>query len=142
MSNRPDITDTGLSDKMVAQGELLRMARAEGLPIKGRTLRFWATKGLIPYPSRIAGNGMRGYYPLSMLTRLRRICSLRKRSLNEIKLIIEKEPIPCTMRFIDDTGRPHEYTVLYTMSMEKIGDYVEEVRLMEDGSMVVVNRRI
>lgn len=130
-----------MSDEMLTQEEFLAAARSEGMDIKYRTLRSWASKGLFPRPTRIPGRGMQGFYPASLLLDLRRVCALRKRSIEEIKMILTREPSAHTMQFIDDAGRPHEYMVLFTLSRSQKGGRIEETRLLEDGSLVVVTTK-
>lgn len=61
------------------------MARARGIDIGERTLRYWAQVGLIPKPLKVKGKGNRAFYPASLVDRLAAIKALRGLSVEEIK---------------------------------------------------------
>jgi hypothetical protein len=127
------VTDRQMADTLVTRQELARMARSEGLDVSVRTLRYWSEKGLIEKPIRIPGNGMQGYYPVTTLEDLRRICALRRRSIEEMKSILTQ---PCRkMRFLEG-DKLKEFRVLFTIPMRG-----REIRFLEDGSFVLVERR-
>jgi len=78
-----------LSDELITRKELAKKALSSGYRITERTLRYWAKEGLIPKPVFIKGD-KRAYYPVSLLSRLAIIEGLRRKSLKEIRRVLEK----------------------------------------------------
>ncbi len=60
--------------------ELVRLAQAEGLPVTRRTLRFYATLGLLPRPvtGTVSPRGRTGHFPAAALDSLRLLYRLKE----------------------------------------------------------------
>ena len=69
-------------EELVDRGKIAEMARSSGLNVSVRTLRFWASRRLIPQPIIVH---KKACYPISILESLRRIEALRPKTIEQIK---------------------------------------------------------
>jgi len=77
--------------KMLTQQEVVKLLTQEGYRISVRTLRYWASKGIIPRPILISNGryGLRGYYPESILAEIRPLCKKEGRRKDGVIEIID-----------------------------------------------------
>jgi hypothetical protein len=69
-------------EKLVTRDSLARIARAEGMNVTDRTLRYWAMRGLIPKPII---KDRKACYPISLISILRKIEPLRRKTIEEVR---------------------------------------------------------
>jgi len=71
---------------LIARDELARKAREDlGLDVDERTIRFWAKEGLMPWPKRIDGRGLKSFYPEEMLDWVAVLASIRPSNISDIR---------------------------------------------------------
>ena len=119
---------------LVSRDELVRIAQGEGLDLSVRTLRYWAQHGLIPRPWRVEGEGLRAFYSLSLLKRLRVLASTRPGSIKKIRDSISEAE---SLQFGRETFR-----VLPAIASWERRNTRFSVRMLEDGSgMLLIQRK-
>jgi len=119
---------------LVTRGELAELARAEGMDVTERTIRYWASEGLLPRPYRVAGEGTRSFYPMSLLDRLRVLCATRPSRIKKLRRSIGKAE---TIHFGDDT-----FSVLPASAVWERDSTEFSLRMLEDGSgMLLIQRK-
>lgn len=111
---------------LVSRDDLVRIAQAEGMTLTARTLRYWAKMNWIPKPWRVEGEGVRAFYPLSLLERLRVLSALRPKRLQAIKENLGEAE---TIQFGEDT-----FSVLPAIAHWERDGTEFSVRVLEDGS--------
>ena len=119
---------------LVLRDDLAAVAQSEGMSLTTRTLRYWAKMGWIPYPWRVEGEGLKAYYPLSLLERLRVLSALRPHRIQKIKENLGEAE---TIQFGKDTFR-----VLPAIARWERGSTEFTVRVLEDGTgMLLIQRK-
>jgi len=117
---------------LIPRDQLAALAQAEGMTLTSRTIRYWASKGWIPKPWRIEGEGPRAYYPLSLLERLRVLSALRPHRLQAIKKGLGEAE---TIKFGEDT-----FSVLPAIARWERENTEFSVRVLEDGTGMLLIR--
>ncbi len=119
---------------LVTRERLAEIAREEGLDLTVRTLRYWAQRKLIPRPWIVKGEGLRAFYPLSMMKRLRILSATRPQKIKSIRdSVSEAESI----QFGDEM-----FEVLPALARWERDNAEFSIRMLEDGSgMLLIRRR-
>lgn len=107
-----------IANKLVTRQELAKEARARGVNVTERTLRYWAMRGLIPKP---VIKQRRACYPLSLLETLEKIEPLRRKTIEQVKRIVWESMLFRCEAVDDETG------VLVTFRAKRSQDGVERV---------------
>lgn len=119
---------------LVSRDELASIAREQGMELTSRTLRYWAKMDWIPKPWRVEGEGLRAFYPLSLLERLRVLSAIRPQRLQALK---ESLGATETLQFGEDT-----FSVLPALVRWERGDTEFSVQMLEDGTgMLLIQRK-
>lgn len=119
---------------LIPRDELASIAQEQGMTLTSRTLRYWAQMGWIPKPWRVKGEGVRAFYPLSLLDRLRVLSAIRPHRLQAIKENLGKAE---TIQFGEDT-----FSVLPAIARWERGDTEFSVQMLEDGTgMLLIQRK-
>ena len=119
---------------LVPRDDLAQLARDEGLRLTSRTLRYWAQRGWLPQPWRVEGDGLRAYYPLSLLERIRVLSAIRPRRIQAIRANLSEAE---TIQFGEDT-----FSVLPAIAHWERENTEFSIRMLEDGSgMLLIQRK-
>lgn len=130
----PIVSRAEAPSDLVTRDELATLAQGEGLSLTTRTLRYWARQGWIPRPWRVEGEGLRAFYPCSLMKRLRVLSAIRPKRLRELKENLGEAE---TIQFGEDTFR-----VLPAIARWERDGTEFSVRVLEDGSgMLLIQRK-
>jgi hypothetical protein len=127
------LIDQSPSD-LISREELVSIAQGEGMTLTSRTLRYWASKGWIPYPWRVEGQGPRAFYPLSLLERLRVLSAIRPQRLRSLRENVGEAE---TISFGEES-----FSVLPVSAHWERDNTEFSLRMLEDGSgMLLIQRK-
>jgi len=119
--------------RLISRTELAEKAQRAGLNITARTLRYWASVGLIPKP--VYGERGKALYPEALLDELRVIDKLRKpRSISAIKEWLEKPVIEelsvgeKRFQIIANLGKSFSQGREYSLKLTRCGQYVLSIK--------------
>jgi len=119
---------------LVPRQELVTLAQAEGMTLTIRTLRYWSMMGWIPRPWRVEGEGLRAYYPVSLLERLRVLSAIRPHHLQKLKEGLGEAE---TIQFGEET-----FSVLPAIVRWEREKTEYSVRVLADGTgMLLIQRK-
>ena len=119
---------------LIPRDDLVTLAQREGMALTTRTLRYWASRGWIPYPWRVDGEGLRAYYPRSLLERLRVLSAIRPGRLRSLRENIGEAE---TIQFGEDS-----FSVLPACASWERENTEFSLRMLEDGSgMLLIQRK-
>jgi hypothetical protein len=126
------LIDSTPSD-LIPRDELVSIAQGEGMTLTARTLRYWASKGWIPYPWRVEGEGLRAFYPLSLLERLRVLSAIRPQRLRALRENVGEAE---TIQFGEES-----FSVLPASAHWQRDNTEFSLRMLEDGSGMLLIRQ-
>lgn len=119
---------------LIPRPELAALAQREGMTLTVRTLRYWAQQGWIPRPWRVEGEGLRAFYPKSLLERLRVLSAIRPRRLQKLKAGLGEAE---TIQFGEET-----FSVLPAIARWERDGTEFSVQVLEDGTgMLLIQRK-
>ena len=119
---------------LIPRDDLAALAQQEGMNLTVRTLRYWAGKGWIPKPWRVEGQGIRAFYPLSLLERIRVLSAIRPKRLQAFKENLREAEV---IQFGEDT-----FSVLPAVAHWEREKTEFSIRMLEDGSgMLLIQRK-